>query len=84
MSDSLGALLRSRKFMVMMVDTAIAIALYFGSKYLGESAFADIKFLIAALQVPTAALINAIAKEDSAAWQSGARQATIGQPQEAQ
>ena len=71
MNQSLQALLSSRKFMVLLLDTVISIALYFGSKYLAGPAFDDVKFLIGALQVPALAVIYAITREDTAALAAG-------------
>ena len=72
LANALKALIHSRKFLVLSLDTVVSIVLYFGSKYVGESAFADVKFLIGALQAPALMLIYAISKEDSAASLAGA------------
>jgi hypothetical protein len=66
MTQPLGELLHSRKFLILVLDTLVSIILYFGSKYVGESYFADIKFLIGALQAPALMLIYAIARENTA------------------
>ncbi len=71
MTEAWRSLLRSRKFLILLLDTAISIALYFGSKYLAEGAFADVKFLIGALQVPALAVIYAITREDTVALSAG-------------
>lgn len=58
------ALLQSRKFMVLLLDTVIVIVLY----YLKGD---DVQFLIGVLQPVALMLIYAIAKEDSAALAAG-------------
>ena len=62
----LGKLLYSRKFLLLVLDTIISAALYFVGKYSGEMVFADVKFIIAALQPVMIMLIAAIAWEDAA------------------
>lgn len=57
-------LLQSRKFLVLVLDTIIAVVLHY---YGGE----DVKFLIGALQPVALMLIYAIAKEDAAAIAAG-------------
>lgn len=73
MADSFRALGRSRKFLVLLLDTALSLALYFGAKYIGGPAFDDIKFLIGLLQPVALMVIYAIAQEDVAksriAWE---------------
>jgi len=59
-----AALLRSRKFLLMVLDLLVSTALYFGAKYVGPSAFEDIQFLIAVLQPVFVVGIGAIAYED--------------------
>ncbi len=66
MRETFDALLRSRKFMVMLLDTLISIALYFGGKYLGGSAYDDVKFVIGLLQPVALMMIYSIAQEDVA------------------
>ena len=56
----------SRKFRVLVYDVVISLVLYFGAKYLAPVAFADIQFVIAALQPVFIALIGGIAWEDAA------------------
>lgn len=60
------ALLMSRKFWLTVLDLVISGVLYFGGKYLGESVFADVKFMIAAIQPVFVVIIGAIAYEDAA------------------
>ena len=43
-------LLRSRKFMIMLVDVIVSIAAYFTGKYMSPEASKDILFLIGSLQ----------------------------------
>lgn len=68
--DTISALLRSRKFLVLMFDTLVSTILYFGGKYLDPSVVDDVKFLIAALQPVAITLIYSIAKEDAARSQA--------------
>ena len=39
-----------KEFWTIVVDLVVSAALYFGAKYLGEGAFADLKWVIVALQ----------------------------------
>ncbi len=66
MDKSMRALLTSRKFLVLVMDTVVSIMLYFAGKYAGASAAEDIQFLVGALQLPALMLIYAIAHEDAA------------------
>ncbi len=50
MSEPLSQVLRSRDFLILVLDTLASIISDFGSKYVGESYFADSKFLIGAGQ----------------------------------
>ena len=67
MVSSLKALMNSRKFVLLLMDVVLSLALYFVVKYVAPSIVEDIKFVIAALQPVFVVLINAIAKEDAAA-----------------
>lgn len=58
------ALVMSRKFWLLILDTVISITLYFVSKY-APVAFDDVKFAILALQPVFVAIILAIAWEDN-------------------
>lgn len=62
----LAKLLRSRKFLLMVMDVVLSLVLYFATKYIDQSAVEDIKILIAALQPVFITIIYAIAKEDEA------------------
>lgn len=62
-----SALSRSRKFWLLIMDTAISMALFFGAKYLTPIAFDDVRFLIASIQPVFVVLIGAIAYEDGKA-----------------
>lgn len=64
-------LLRSRKFLLLLVDTFISLTLYLGAQYLKPETLDDIKFVIASLQPVFVALITAIAVEDAAAKRAG-------------
>lgn len=59
------SLLRSRKFLVLLLDTVVSIVLYFGARYLAPEVFEEMKFLIGAMQPVFVALIAAIAWEDN-------------------
>lgn len=59
-------LTQSRKFWLLVLDTAISLALFFTAKYAAPGALEDIKFVIAALQPVFVMLIYAIAHEDAA------------------
>ena len=58
-------LLRSRKFLLLVLDTAISLILYFVGKYL-PVAFEDVELVIGLLQPVFVAIIIAIAIEDAA------------------
>ena len=58
--DPFVSLLHSRKFLILVLDVATSIILYY---FGGE----DVKFLIAAIQPVIVMIIYAIAKEDAAA-----------------
>ncbi len=73
MTDTLHSLFRSRKFLVLLLDTVVSLLLYFGGKYLGGSAYDDVKFVIGALQPVALVLIYSIAQEDVAALRAGVR-----------
>jgi hypothetical protein len=59
-------LLFSAKFWTLVLDLVVSSILYFVGKYAGASVFADIKFLIGALQPVFLFVIGAIAYEDAA------------------
>ena len=64
--NPLTALLHSRKFLLLVLDTLVALALYFANKYAPAGIFHDIEFVILALQPVVIAVIIAIAWEDAA------------------
>lgn len=64
MSTALSGLFQSRKFMVLLLDTVVAVILYFTGKYATPSASQDINFLIGALQVPVLMIIGSFAYEN--------------------
>ena len=63
-------LLRSRKFLLLVLDTAISLILYFVGKYL-PVAFEDVELVIGLLQPVFVAIILAIALEDAAEKRAG-------------
>ncbi len=73
MIESFGALLKSRKFLIMVLDVAVSMVLYFVGKYGDPSLLDDLKFTIAALQPVAIAIIAAIAYEDGQAMAAGLR-----------
>ncbi len=70
--NPLQALLRSRKFLVMVLDTTVSLVLYFSAKYLAAGAVEDIKTVIVALQPVVLVLIGAIAYENGQAMKAEA------------
>ena len=66
------ALLKSRKFLVLLLDTVVSLVLYFSAKYLAAGAVEDIKTVILALQPVVLVLIGAIAYEDGQAMRADA------------
>ncbi len=66
------ALLKSRKFLVLALDTVISLVLYFVTKYTAPSAVEDVKTVIVALQPVALVLIGAIAYEDGKSMQAEA------------
>ncbi len=74
------ALLKSRKFLVLALDTVISLVLYFVTKYATPSAVEDIKTAIVALQPVAMVLIGAIAYEDGQAMKIEAT-VTANKPQ---
>ena len=77
--NPLQALLKSRKFLVLVLDTVVSLVLYFSAKYLAAGAVEDIKTVIVSLQPVALVLIGAIAYEDGQAMKAEA--AAAGKPQ---
>ena len=63
-------LLKSSKFMIMVLDAGVSIATFFIGKYAGAST-EDLLFLIGTLQPVALMMIGAIAYEDAAAKSAG-------------
>jgi hypothetical protein len=59
------ALLYSRKFWLLTLDTLVSLGLYFAGKYAAPGLFEDIQTVILALQPAFVAIIVAIAWEDT-------------------
>ena len=74
------ALLKSRKFLVLLLDTTVSLVLCFSAKYLAAGAVEDIKTVILALQPVVLVLIGAIAYEDGQAMKAEAT-AAANKPQ---
>ena len=72
MGNAFMLLLRSRKFLLLVLDVLVSLALYFVGKYAGAGVFEDVKLVITSVQPIFIALIMAIAVEDSAAKLNGA------------
>ncbi len=70
--NPLKALLQSRKFWVLILDTVVSLITYFSTKYLAPAAVDDVKMLIAALQPIALMLIVSIAYEDGQNVKAGA------------
>ncbi len=83
MDKSMRALLTSRKFLVLVLDMVVSVALYFSGKYAGASAAEDIQFLVGALQLPALMLIYAIAHEDAAVVRAIAARPVESRPPQA-
>jgi len=69
--NPIQGLLRSRKFLLLCLDTVISLVLFFVSKYAAPELAEDIKFVIAAYQPVFVSLIVAISVEDAAAKRAG-------------
>ena len=69
--NPIAGLLRSRKFLLLVLDTAISLVLYFVGKYAAPELAEDVKFVIAAYQPVFVAIIIAISVEDAAAKRAG-------------
>ncbi len=70
--NPLKALLQSRKFWILILDTVVSLLTYFSAKYLAPAAVDDIKVIIAALQPVALMLIVSIAYEDGQSVKAGA------------
>ena len=64
------SLAKSRKFLLLVLDTVVALVLFFVGKYLPVAA-EDINFVIAALQPVFVSIIIAISIEDAAEKSTG-------------
>ena len=67
MGNAFMLLLQSRKFLLLVLDVVISLALYFVGKYAGAGVFEDVKLVITSVQPIFIAIIVAIAIEDGAA-----------------
>jgi hypothetical protein len=59
------SLFRSRKFLLLLLDTAISLVVFFGGRYLTAGAQEELNFVIGVMQPVFVALIVAIAWEDN-------------------
>ena len=71
--NPIQGLLRSRKFLLLCLDTIISLVLFFVTKYAAPGLAEDIKFVIAAYQPVFVAIIVAIAVEDAALKRASGR-----------
>ena len=65
-----AGLLQSRKFWLLILDSVVALVLYFVGKY-APGVGADVEFVILVMQPVFIVIIAAIAWEDAAAKRSG-------------
>lgn len=63
--NPIRSLFRSRKFLLLLLDTVVSAILFFGGRYLTPGAIEEMNFLIGILQPVFVALIVAIAWEDN-------------------
>ena len=66
MSDAFGSLLRSRKFMLLLLDTVVSLLTFFVGKYATPATAQDLLTVIGILQPVFVMMIYSIALEDSA------------------
>jgi|GEM_PF-3263826 len=64
MGEAIGGLLRSRKFLLAVIDAATSLTLYFVARYV-PGVLDDVKFLIVTLQPVILIVIAAYAYEDA-------------------
>jgi hypothetical protein len=64
--DPIGALLRSRKFLLLILDTVVSAVLFFVGRYALEATVVEVTFVVGVLQPVFVAIITAIAREDAA------------------
>ena len=62
--NPMSSLLRSRKFLLLVLDTVISLVLYFVGKYAAQGLFEDVKLVILTMQPVFVAIIAGIAYED--------------------
>jgi hypothetical protein len=67
----LGSLWESRKFRIMVYDTAVALVMFVLSHFFGPEVKEAVIELIAILQAPILVVIGGIAVEDAAAKRAG-------------
>jgi len=72
MKKAFEALLRSRKFLVAVLDVIFSLTLFFVGKYALPTIFEDVQIVIGAMQPVALFLIGAIAYEDGQEKRSGA------------
>jgi len=73
MKGAFLALLRSRKFLVAVLDVIFSLTLFFVGKYALPTIFEDVQIVIGAMQPVALFLIGAIAYEDGQEKRSGMR-----------
>jgi len=66
-----AGLLRSRKFLLLVLDVVVSFAVYFITKYAAPSFADDMLYVIGGLQPVFVVIIGAIAYEDGQAKKAG-------------
>ena len=69
--NPIQSLFKSRKFLLLVLDTMFALALYFLGRYAPLAWLEDTEFVILVMQPVFIAIILAIAWEDAAAKRAG-------------
>lgn len=71
MVNAFKNLWKSRKFLLLMLDTIISLTLYFIGKYAGPGVSEDVNMVIGLIQPVFVAIIIGIAVEDAAMKRNG-------------
>ena len=74
----LQKLLKSRKFLLVVLDLVVSMVTFFVAKYAAPQAVEDVKFLIIAIQPVIITLIGAIAYEDGQEKRNGNLTSAVG------
>jgi hypothetical protein len=68
---AIGALLQSRKFLLLLFDTVLSLATLIGGWFLAPELLGEVAAVIAILQPVFIMIIYTVAKEDVAAYEAG-------------